>query len=77
MGRQLTASGPIAARGEYNTDYLLLVLPETADGKHSSERVYKSEIYRWDSLTGDVTDTGITGGGDEGGGGIDPRMRRR
>lgn len=77
MGRQLTASGPIAARGEYNTDYLLLVLPETADGKHSSERVYKSEIYRWDSLTGDVTDPGITGGGDEGGGGIDPRMRRR
>lgn len=76
FGRQLSASGPIAVRGDYGTDYILLVLPETTDGKHASERVYKSPTYRWDALAGDVTDPGIAGGND-GGGDIDPRTRRR
>lgn len=75
FGRQLTASGPIAARGDYGTDYIMLVLPETTDGKHASARVYKSPTYRWSDLTDEATDPGISGG--DTGGGIDPRRRRR
>lgn len=76
FGQQITESGPIAARGEYGSDYIMLVLPETTDGKHASARIYQSQTYSWYDLTGETTDPGITGN-DNGGSDIDPRARKR